>query len=127
MDILRQCTFVDRLLATTGNNQPVYLDDLIEDRFPLVNQSVDSSQFVDFYLLLYFNADWLPQVSNSNLNKVLERFYTSQREEKKLELIFISSDKTVDAYHQFLIKNKFIRYALFFQDQDLKVSPDSFL
>ena len=81
-----------------------------------------------FYIILYFTANWLPDASNKQLNKKLENFYTSKNSKKKsnkikynFELIFISSDKTKNSYDQFLNSNKYIRYALSFQDQELKV------
>lgn len=111
MNILKQCTFLDRF-----RNSHIELDDLIEENY---DKNSDSKIF---YIILYFTANWLPDVCNKNLNKKLELFNTNQRQiVKNFELIFISSDKTKDSYKEFLNENKFIRYSLEFQDQELKV------
>ena len=113
MNILQKCSLVDR-----QRNSLISLDDLIEDRFGLQANLHDP---IEFYLMLYFNANWLPEVSNAALNQKLSDFYTKEGEKKQFELIFISSDKTIEQFNLFLKKNKFIRYSLFFEDQSLKV------
>lgn len=142
MNLLRLCTFLDR----NRNSASVDLDDIVEERYAKLlykqqklkqqnsknddnknqnnNDSITtiSDECNELHLLLYFSANWLPDSCNKNLNKKLSDFYRSEKLRKNFELIFISSDKTRDAYNQFLSENKFIRYALVFQDSDLKVS-----
>ena len=114
MNLLRQCTFVDRY-----RNSLVELDDIIEENWNKYKTNDD--EYV-FYVLLYFTANWLPEASNKNLNKKLAEFYSSSnRKHNNFELIFISSDKTKDSYHEFLNSNKYIRYSLAYQEQELKV------
>ena len=117
MNLLRHCSFIDR----HRSNASIELEDIIEDNYK-------KNQGEHFYIVLYFTANWLPDASNKQLNKKLENFYTSKNSKKKsnkikynFELIFISSDKTKNSYDQFLNSNKYIRYALSFQDQELKV------
>ena len=115
MNLLRQCSFIDR----SRHNTPIELDDIIEE-----NHKKNSNEL--FYIILYFTANWLPDASNKHLNKKLESFYLSrlksQNSKLNFELIFISSDKTKSSYDQFLNANKYIRYSLAFQDQELKVN-----
>ena len=117
MNLLRQCSFLDK----HRSNVTVELDDIIEDNYK-------KNQSELFYIILYFTANWLPDASNKQLNKKLEHFYTSKNLKRKnnktkpnFELIFISSDKTKSSYDQFLSANKYIRYSLSFDEQELKV------
>ena len=113
MNLLRQCSFIDR-----NRHMPIELDDIIEENY---KKNTDEL----FYIILYFTANWLPDASNKHLNKKIESFYLNKNanQNKKLnfELIFISSDKTKSSYEEFLGANKYIRYSLAFQDQELKV------
>lgn len=113
MDILKQCTFVDR-----NRNAEIDLDELVEEKY-LNGKRIHRENI--FYLVLYFNANWLPDSCNRVLNTKLEKFTAHKRLKSKFELIFISSDKTRDSYSQFLNENKFIRYSLAFHEYDLKV------
>jgi hypothetical protein len=117
MNLLRQCTFFDRY-----RNSLIELDDIIEENYNKCKTNEEDDEFV-FYILLYFTANWLPEASNKNLNKKLAEFYlNSNRKHKNFELIFISSDKTKDSYYEFLNANKYIRYSLAYQEQELKVN-----
>ena len=128
MNILKQCLFIDNHNEAHRQNseQPqLSIDDLIEDRFSLTNsdsKNKTNNELIDFYLMLYFNAEWLPEVSNNILNKKLELFYLNEKYNKKFELIFISSDRDFESYNKFLAKNQYIRYSLYFKDQNLKVN-----
>lgn len=113
MNILRQCTFIDR-----NRNSEIDLDELVDEKY-LNGKRIRKENI--FYLLLYFNANWLPDACNKSLNIKLEKFMSHKRLKNKFELIFISSDKTRDSYSQFLNENKFIRYSLAFHEYDLKV------
>lgn len=117
MNLLQHCSFIDRHRSNTS----IELDDIIEENYK-------KNQSELFHIILYFTANWLPDASNKQLNKKLERFYTSKNSKRKsnktkpnFELIFISSDKTKISYDQFLNANKYIRYALSFDEQELKV------
>ena len=115
MNILKQCTFIDR-----NRNADVDLDDIIEQKFIQTGKHIKSENI--FYLLLYFNADWLPENTNRMINAKLEYFSAHKKLSKKFEIIFVSSDKTRDDNNKFLNNNKFIRYYLTFHDYDFKVS-----
>lgn len=117
MNLLKQCTFYDRL-----KNSTVELDDLIEENY-LFNLNEEQNHY--FYLMFYFTANWLPDTFNKHLNDKLEYFSRNRRQSfNNFELIFVSSDKTIEAYKEFMLKNKFIRYSLEFRpdNNDLKVS-----
>ena len=115
MNLLRNCSFIDR-----HKNSTVELEDIIEDNYK-------KNKSLQFHIILYFTANWLPDASNKQLNKKLENFYSNKNsstnaKRPNFELIFISSDKTKSTYEQFLKANSYIRYSLSFQDQELKVS-----
>ena len=116
MNILRKCM----LINTQRINCLINIDQLIKERFS--SSAIDLTEPVDFYLMLYFSANRLPAASNKLLNSKLEAFHKKQRDQKHFEIIFISSDKTLDQFELFLEQNKFINYALFFEDQDLNVT-----
>lgn len=113
INILKQCTFIDR-----NRNAEIDLDDLVEEKY-LHGKRIHKENI--FYLLLYFNANWLPDLCNKTLNTKLEKFSAHKKLKNKFEIIFISSDKTRDCYAQFLSENKYIRYSLAFHEIDLKV------
>jgi hypothetical protein len=115
MNILKQCTFFDR-----NRNAEVDLDDIIEEKYVQTGKNIKSEN--QLYLLLYFNADWLPENSNRMINSKLEYFCSHKKLNKKFEIIFVSSDKTRDENNKFLSNNKFIRYYLAFHENDFKVS-----
>lgn len=121
MNLLRESTFFDR-----DRNAQIELDDLIEEA-----SSTADTKPTSFYLILYFSADWLPDVSNNQLNERLRSFMDTIRSKtasssSAVELVFVSSDKTSDSYWNFLYKFKFIRYSLAFHEKDLKVNLDYF-
>ena len=110
MDILKQCSFIDR-----HRNSDIELIDLIEEKY-LNGRRIHKENVT--HLMLYFNAKWLPSSCNEMLNLKLEKF---MKHKNNFELIFVSMDKTRDLYEQFLKENKFIRYSLSFHDNELKV------
>lgn len=118
MNTLRLSTFFDRF-----RNSNVDLDDIIEENAEKVDPSLNQSTRTlnEFYLMLYFTANWLPSAFNKCLNNRLEQFFAlNQRTD--VQLILISSDKTKDSFYEFLNENKFIRYSLIFHEQDIKVN-----
>ena len=119
MNILKQCTFIDR-----NRNAEIDLDDIIEEKYIHTGKHIHTENV--FYLLLYFNAGWLPEHSNRMLNAKLEYFCCHKKLSKKFEIIFVSSDKTRDENFKFLAGNKFIRYSMAFFENDLKVNRSSF-
>ena len=118
MNLLRQCTFVDRY-----RNSKIELDDIVEERYARFKSNEDRVKSLpdEFHLLLYFTANWLPDTCNKNINKKLYEFYKSESINKNFEIVFISSDRTKDSYNEFLNENKFVRYALLFEEDDLQV------
>ncbi len=129
MNLLRQCTFIDRT-----RDSFVELDDILEERHIAVSRNIDTQdpwvsrqkEPTTFHLLLYFTANWLPDNCNRELNKKLSSFYGKESVRRQFELIFVSSDKTAESYNKFLSENKFIRYALAFQEQEIKVSKSQY-
>lgn len=129
MNLLRECTFFDR-----HRNSKIELDDLVEESSQHLLTSTPTSTSSSFYLILYFSADWLPDVSNTQLNEKLQKFMDTMKSQnlespadrrRPLELVFVSSDKTSDSYWNFLDKFKFIRYSLAFHEKELKVDFNS--
>ena len=115
MNAFRLCTFLDRF-----RNSYVDLDDIIDEN--ATQASNDSTRPInEFYLMLYFTANWLPNALNKCLNNRLEEFLASSKR-NNVQLILISSDKTKDSYYEFLNENKFIRYSLIFHEQEIKVN-----
>lgn len=127
MNLLRQCTFLDRY-----RNAYVELDDIIEENFNGfdnkindINGTTTTNNNNQLNLILYFTANWLSEtnLSSKELNKKLTNLCLNKQINNcnYFEIVFISSDKTKDSYDQFIDNNKFIRYSLAFQDQEIKV------
>ena len=127
MNLLRQCTFLDRY-----RNAYVELDDIIEENFNGfdnkindINGTTTTNNDNQLNLILYFTANWLSEtnLSSKELNKKLTNLCLNKQINNcnYFEIVFISSDKTKDSYDQFIDNNKFIRYSLAFQDQEIKV------
>jgi hypothetical protein len=128
MNLLRQCTFLDRY-----RNAYVELDDIIEENFNSLDnnnnnnndKNNDNGNNNQLNLMLYFTANWLSETnaSSKELNKKLTNLCLNKKINNcnYFEIVFISSDKTKDSYDQFIDRNKFIRYSLQFQDQEIKV------
>ena len=127
MNLLRQCTFLDRY-----RNAYVELDDIIEENFNGfdnkindINGTSTTNNNNQLNLILYFTANWLSEtnLSSKELNKKLTNLCLNKQINNcnYFEIVFISSDKTKDSYDQFIDNNKFIRYSLAFQDQEIKV------
>ncbi len=131
-NILKKCTFIDRkkstITTTIETTNLVNIDEIIEERF---STSAFSNSYNNnknrFYLILYLNADWLPEIANKNLNKKLAKFYENYSVKKCFEFIFISSDKDNESNEKFLQQNEFIRYSFNCKDADLKVNLLIFL
>lgn len=134
MNLLKECTFFDR-----DRNALIELDDLVEEACarttsikllptsPSLVSETTTTTTTSVFLILYFTADWLPEVSNNLLNEKLKTFVQAskcqqQQQQQKFELVFVSSDKTSDSYWEYLNKFKFIRYSLAFHEKDLKAS-----
>jgi hypothetical protein len=147
MNFLKQCTFIDHF-----NDSFVELEDILEEHYnksvkhiqkenenQIKNDDINIKNKTDdllkltskgtrsFYLIIYFSANWLPDNSNHDFNRKLEKFYTNNRITKQFEIIFISFDKTFESYQKFLDNNKFIRYTLSFEEKETKVCWFSFL